>query len=244
MQLAGIRHRPESEDTAVLAAHQLQVRLQTARDDVAQVEILFADSYLWQEGTTALERRIMQPGLATQGNQYWQTTLTVPTNRVVYAFLITDTIGATVGYGEGGFFDDVATNWQTVGNYFHMPYMHVSDAELPPAWVKETVWYQIFPERFANGVRQNDPANVQPWGAGRVHRDSFYGGDLPGITAHLDDLAALGVNGLYLCPIFTSPSNHKYDTIDHFEIDPHFGTKADFQALVDGAHARDVRRRL
>lgn len=131
MQLAGIRHRPESEDTAVLAAHQLQVRLQTARDDVAQVEILFADSYLWQEGTTALERRIMQPGLATQGNQYWQTTLTVPTNRVVYAFLITDTIGATVGYGEGGFFDDVATNWQTVGNYFHMPYMHVSDAELP-----------------------------------------------------------------------------------------------------------------
>ncbi|KAE9508471.1 glycoside hydrolase family 13 protein [Lactiplantibacillus plantarum] len=241
MQLAGIRHRPESEDTAVLAAHQLQVRLQTARDDVAQVEILFADSYLWQEGTTALERRIMQPGLATQGNQYWQTTLTVPTNRVVYAFLITDTTGATVGYGEGGFFDDVATNWQTVGNYFHMPYMHVSDAELPPAWVKETVWYQIFPERFANGVRQNDPANVQPWGAGRVHRDSFYGGDLPGITAHLDDLAALGVNGLYLCPIFTSPSNHKYDTIDHFEIDPHFGTKADFQALVDGAHARGMR---
>ncbi|MCE2137675.1 alpha-glycosidase, partial [Streptococcus thermophilus] len=114
-------------------------------------------------------------------------------------------------------------------------------AELPPAWVKETVWYQIFPERFANGVRQNDPANVQPWGAGRVHRDSFYGGDLPGITAHLDDLAALGVNGLYLCPIFTSPSNHKYDTIDHFEIDPHFGTKADFQALVDGAHARGMR---
>lgn len=52
------------------------------------------------EGTTALERRIMQPGLATQGNQYWQTTLTVPTNRVVYAFLITDTTGATVGYGE------------------------------------------------------------------------------------------------------------------------------------------------
>ncbi|WQH18581.1 alpha amylase N-terminal ig-like domain-containing protein [Lactiplantibacillus plantarum] len=102
MQLAGIRHRPESEDIAVLAAHQLQVRLQTARDDVTQVEILFADSYLWQEGTTALERRIMQPGLATQGNQYWQTTLTVPTNRVVYAFLITDTTGATVGYGEGG----------------------------------------------------------------------------------------------------------------------------------------------
>ncbi|AYJ42727.1 glycoside hydrolase family 13 protein [Lactiplantibacillus pentosus] len=241
MQLAGISHRPESEDTAVLADHQLQVRIQTARDDIAQVELLFADSYLWQEGTTDLQRMALAPGLATQSNQYWQATLTVPTNRVVYAFLLTDTAGRTIGYGEGGFFADDPTNWQTVANYFHMPYLHVSDAELPPAWVKDTVWYQIFPERFANGDAHNDPADVQPWGAGTVKRDSFYGGDLAGITEHLDDLAALGVNGLYLCPIFASPSNHKYDTIDHFEIDPHFGTKADFQALVDGAHDRGMR---
>ncbi|BBM22576.1 maltogenic alpha-amylase [Lactiplantibacillus plantarum] len=100
MQLAGISHRPESEDTAVLADHQLQVRIQTARDDIAQVELLFADSYLWQEGTTDLQRVALAPGLATQSNQYWQATLTVPTNRVVYAFLLTDTAGRTIGYGR------------------------------------------------------------------------------------------------------------------------------------------------
>ncbi|WP_318765514.1 glycoside hydrolase family 13 protein [Lactiplantibacillus carotarum] len=82
---------------------------------------------------------------------------------------------------------------------------------------------------------------MKPWGQGPVKRDSFYGGDLAGIIDHLDDLADLGINGLYLCPIFTSPSNHKYDTIDHYEIDPHFGTKADFQALVEGAHARGIK---
>lgn len=240
MQLAGIKHRPESEDTAILADHQLLLRMQTALDDVRSVEVLYGDMYLWQDGTP-LNHAQMQVGLATQSNQYWTLPVTLPTNRMVYAFLITDCNGDTLGYGEGGFFDDDDTNWQTAGNYFHLPYLHLSDAELPPTWVKDTVWYQIFPERFANGDQTNDPANVRPWGQGPVRRDSFYGGDLQGVIDHLDDLAALGINGLYLCPIFTSPSNHKYDTIDHFAIDPNFGTKADFQALVDGAHARGMR---
>ncbi|ETY73482.1 alpha-amylase [Lactiplantibacillus fabifermentans T30PCM01] len=240
MQLAGILHRPESEDTAILADHQVLMRLKTARQDIEQVELYYADMYLWQEGAP-MQHATMHAGLATQGNQYWTLNVDIPTNRLIYAFKLTDLAGETLGYGDEGFFDDTAANWAVTGRYFHLPYLHVSDAELPPAWVKDTVWYQIFPERFANGDTTNDPANVQPWGQGPVKRDSFYGGDLKGIINHLDDLADLGINGLYLCPIFTSPSNHKYDTIDHFEIDPHFGTKKDFQALVDGAHARGMR---
>ena len=240
MQLAGILHRPESEDTAILADHQVLMRLKTARQDIEQVELYYADMYLWQEGAP-MQHAVMHAGLATQANQYWTLNVDVPTNRLIYAFKLTDLAGQTLGYGDEGFFDDTDANWAVAGRYFHLPYLHVSDAELPPAWVKDTVWYQIFPERFANGDTTNDPANVQPWGQGPVKRDSFYGGDLKGIIDHLDDLADLGINGLYLCPIFTSPSNHKYDTIDHFEIDPHFGTKKDFQALVDGAHARGMR---
>ncbi|CAM3295850.1 glycoside hydrolase family 13 protein [Lactiplantibacillus plajomi] len=240
MILAGIDHRPESEDVAVVADHQVIIRVKTALDDIDKVEIRYADMYLWQEGTP-MQTTTMRQDLATQSNQYWSLHVTVPTNRLIYGFRITDRAGKTVGYGDDGFFDDTTDNWTVAGHYFHLPYLHVSDAELPPAWVKQTVWYQIFPERFANGNPQNDPATVAPWGSGPVNRDSFYGGDLQGITAHLDDLQDLGVNGLYLCPIFTSPSNHKYDTVDHFEIDPHFGTKADFKALVDGAHARGMR---
>ena len=81
--------------------------------------------------------------------------------------------------------------------------MHGSEAELPPVGVKETVWYQIFPERFANGGWQSEPANVLPWGAGLVHLKSFYGGELAGIAEDVEVLAGLGVNGLYLWPIFT-----------------------------------------
>lgn len=240
MILAGILHRPESEDTAILADHQLELRLKTALDDVDEVEVAYADMYLWQEGAP-MHHAKMRRDLATQSQQYWTLPLTLPTNRLIYAFKVTDQAGQTVGYGDDGFFDDTPQAWRVAGHYFHLPYLHVSDAELPPAWIQDTVWYQIFPERFANGDQSNDPQNVTPWGQGPVRRDSFYGGDLRGIIDHLDDLQALGINGLYLCPIFTSPSNHKYDTVDHFEIDPHFGTKADFQALVDGAHARGIK---
>ncbi len=69
----------------------------------------------------------------------------------------------------------------------------------------------------------------------------FFGGDLAGITAHLDDLAARGITALYLNPIFAAPSNHRYDTSDYFTIDPDLGTQADFEALIAGAHARGIK---
>ncbi len=69
----------------------------------------------------------------------------------------------------------------------------------------------------------------------------FFGGDLAGITAHLDDLAGRGITALYLNPIFAAPSNHRYDTSDYFTIDPDLGTQADFDALIAGAHARGIK---
>ena len=124
---------------------------------------------------------------------------------------------------------------------FRMPYLHQIDRIKTPDWVKKTVWYQIFPERFANGDPQNDPQGTLPWGSEAPTRENFFGGDLRGITQKLDYLKDLGINGIYLCPIFTASSNHKYDTIDYFNIDPSFGTKEDFKELVDQAHARGMR---
>ncbi len=69
----------------------------------------------------------------------------------------------------------------------------------------------------------------------------FFGGDLAGITAHLDDLAARGITALYLNPIFAAPSNHRYDTADYFSVDPDLGTQADFESLIAGAHERGIK---
>ncbi len=109
-----------------------------------------------------------------------------------------------------------------------------------PAWVKDAVFYQIFPERFANGDKANDPRGVEPWG-GKPTGRNFFGGDLQGIIDHLDHIQDLGANALYLNPIFEATTNHKYNTTDYMRIDPHFGDDATFKRLLDSCHARGIR---
>jgi cyclomaltodextrinase len=108
-----------------------------------------------------------------------------------------------------------------------------------PSWMKDEVFYQIFPDRFDNGDPNNDPINVHPWSSppDSVH---FQGGDLRGIINHLDYLQDLGIQALYLNPIFLSTSNHRYNTVDYFKIDPRLGTMADFSDLVRQLHNRSM----
>ncbi len=109
-----------------------------------------------------------------------------------------------------------------------------------PYWVQDAIFYHIFPDRFANGDTTNDPPNVQKWGSPPNIWD-FQGGDLRGILQHLDYVLDLGVNALYLNPIFLASSNHRYNTSDYFQIDPRLGTLADFHALVDAVHTNNMR---
>ncbi|MGA2623267.1 MAG: glycoside hydrolase family 13 protein [Bacteroidota bacterium] len=108
-----------------------------------------------------------------------------------------------------------------------------------PDWVKDAVFYQIFPERFANGDTTNDPPDVQPWGE-KPTTTNYFGGDLKGIINYLDYLQRLGVNALYLNPIFESPSNHKYHTSDYMKIDHNFGDDKTFKKLLDECHVRGI----
>ena len=109
-----------------------------------------------------------------------------------------------------------------------------------PDWLHDAVFYQIFPERFANGDPSNDPRGVVPWDS-EPTPDNFFGGDLAGITGRLDHLTELGVNALYLTPIFKARTNHRYDAEDYFSIDPALGDEAAFTSLIDAAHERGIR---
>lgn len=109
-----------------------------------------------------------------------------------------------------------------------------------PRWLESAVFYQVFPERFCNGDPSNDPAYVEPWG-GVPTRENFFGGDLQGITQHLDHIQSLGANALYLTPVFTAGTNHRYDGEDYFAIDPVLGGDKAFDELVDAAHRRGMR---
>ena len=109
-----------------------------------------------------------------------------------------------------------------------------------PAWAQGAVIYQIFPDRFHNGDPSNDPQGVDSWGA-PAHPHRFQGGDLVGIREKLGYLAELGIDCLYLNPVFVSPSNHRYDVVDYHHVDPILGGDEALHDLVAEAHDRDLR---
>jgi len=111
-----------------------------------------------------------------------------------------------------------------------------------PNWVKDAVFYQIFPDRFARSTRTIHPPGLKfkPWGA-PPEEQGFQGGDLYGIVDKLDYLQDLGVNALYLNPIFSSAANHRYHTYDYYQVDPLLGGNRAFRELLDEAHRRDIR---
>lgn len=109
-----------------------------------------------------------------------------------------------------------------------------------PDWVKDAVFYQIFPDRFAQSGRVPKPSNLEPWDSPPTLH-GFKGGDLIGVLEHLDYLQDLGVNAIYFNPIFQSTANHRYHTCDYYQVDPILGGNEAFRQLLDAAHQRGIR---
>ena len=109
-----------------------------------------------------------------------------------------------------------------------------------PDWAKHAVFYQIFPDRFAQSPSVAKPPHLEPWDAPPTN-NGFKGGDLLGIAEHLDYLAGLGVNALYLNPIFQSTANHRYIATDYYQVDPILGGNGAFRRFLDQAHHRGMR---
>ena len=111
-----------------------------------------------------------------------------------------------------------------------------------PDWVKNAIFYQIFPDRFARSsrTRQRPGLRFKLWGS-PPQEQGYQGGDLCGIVDKLDYLQALGINALYLNPIFSSAANHRYHTFDYFAVDPLLGGNSALRELLDEAHAREMR---
>ena len=173
---------------------------------------------------------------------WWTTTIQPEYKRLKYYFeLITE--NEKYYYFEDGFLSEEQFHLEGRSKqHFVFPWMNPSDIPVTPDWVNDTVWYQIFPERFCNGNPSNDPEGTLPWrNQGAVTNGEFFGGDLEGIIQKLPYLQELGINGIYLTPINESPSSHKYDTTDYTRIDPHFGDEETFMRLVNEAHARGIR---
>ncbi len=242
METAAFYHRPESEYCYIYAPGHVHVRLRTKKGDVAKVGFIKGDPFILHLKKWYEEELQMEKIASTDLHDYWMIDTDEYVKRMAYAFHIYGEDGSDVIYNDRGVYPYIKESLENSGLYFRLPYFHESDRFKAPEWVKETVWYQIFPERFSNGDKKNDPENVLEWDSRDVlTRTDFYGGDIQGIMDKLDYLQDLGINGLYLTPIFRAPSNHKYDTTDYYEVDPDFGDKALFRSFVEEAHKRGMR---
>lgn len=168
---------------------------------------------------------------------YWEVVVRPDARRFPYAFALRTDDHRPVYFTEHGIEHSIEVMDRWVIDL---------DAAAPhdtPGWAQGAVIYQIFPERFANGEPANDPPGVVPWGTAPRWLE-FQGGDLQGITQHADYLHDLGVDLVYLTPIFTSPSTHKYDCMDFMHVDPAFGGDDALHELVDALHGRGMRLML
>jgi cyclomaltodextrinase / maltogenic alpha-amylase / neopullulanase len=109
-----------------------------------------------------------------------------------------------------------------------------------PDWVKDAVFYHIFPDRFAKSSKLLKPSNLESWGS-KPTRRGFKGGDLLGVLEKLDYLQDLGINAIFLNPVFKSAANHRYHTYDYFSVDPLLGGNESLRSLLDEAHGRGIR---
>ena len=109
-----------------------------------------------------------------------------------------------------------------------------------PDWVKDAVFYQIFPDRFAKSALVPKPHNLEPWDSPPTSH-GFKGGDLVGVAERLDYLQDLGVNAIYFTPVFQSTANHRYHTYDYYHVDPLLGGDAALRTLLEAAHQRGMR---
>ena len=109
-----------------------------------------------------------------------------------------------------------------------------------PNWVKDAVFYQIFPDRYSRSKRSVKPKNLLPWDA-EPHPQKYHGGDLYGVVDRLDHIQTLGANAIYLTPIFQSACNHRYHTSDYFRVDPLLGGDKALRELISELHRRDMK---
>lgn len=256
MNIQAFYHQPKSNYNFALDENTIVIRFRAGKGDVKNIRLIYGDKYAVGGDPNAAggvdenwisEHHCADMDLERSDEFYDYYIYKVKADsinfRLSYVFIIE-------GYSEEGEKTLYYTEWgpqhdldpkELHLHYFNFPYLNEVDIHKIPEWVKDAVFYQIFPERFHNGNRSNDPENIECWNTGIPARENFFGGDLEGIIEKVDHLSELGVNAIYMTPVFKSTTNHKYDTTDYFEIDPHFGDKETLKKLVDICHEKKIK---
>lgn len=237
MNTLAILHILDSQYSHCIGNDTVEIRLRVAQQDQFDaVNIIYGNKYTFQTTRQSVAmKRCFQDGQFA----YYIVQLSLQDVRLVYIFNIVQD-GINYYYSEDGL--DTTYNYAIAYlNAFQVPFINAIDVHHVVPWMKTAVFYEIFVDRFDIGDKHKDTSYINlEWGQ-RPTPKSFAGGDIKGIISRLDYIADLGVNALYLTPLFNSISNHKYDISDYYNVDRQFGTNKDLLELVDKCHQRGIK---
>ena len=236
MNRSAILHIPLSQYAFAEDEHTLRIRLRAQKDDIRKCTLYYGDR-VDPSKQIHVKKLEMKRIAADDLFDYFEAKIEDAYTRVCYYFLLDDGTDREYYYERN--FGKKITDNRT--EYFQFPYIRREDIMSMPDWAENIVMYHIFPDSFATGKGVLSKQSKR-----RLFREesvvtSCLGGTLVGIKENIEYIVGLGINCIYLNPIFTANSYHKYDTIDYYSVDPCFGSMDEFKELVQVCHRNGIR---
>lgn len=230
-------HKTESNYCYPTSENEITIRLRTSnKDNISKIYLVYGCKY---DFYCVQHQKEMELRYVDKLFNYYEVHLKLKDVRLTYIFKILSE-NKTYYFSEDG----LTTTYDFKFNFyncFQYAYIHSSDIHKEVDFMKNSIFYEIFVDRFAIGNKEKDTSYINMQWDELPKSKSFAGGDLQGIIDNLDYLQSLGINGIYLTPIFKSISNHKYDIEDYYKIDEQFGDEETLLKLVKIAHDKGIK---
>lgn len=235
MEYSAINHQADKRYCYALKKGKFLFRISTKKNDIDRIVLHFQDKYIPLHMFDSRQAIEMKKTASDRFHDYFEAVAEFDVICLRYYFELIDMQGEVAYFGNCEFYEKEITE---IDLMFDCPQNLREEERFEiPQWAENKVVYQIFPARFAS----SKPVPEDTWYKSPIGHWEDIKGDLRGIIEHLDHIQELGVDVIYLTPIFCADSVHKYDTIDYYRIDPSFGTEEDLTELVKKAHAMGMR---
>ena len=222
-----INSRYRCSDVYITPDRRVGIRIRTGCE-VNEVYLVYHDPYAYQDGRWVCQRTPMTCTGGLRGRKLFACEISCPTRRIKYFFILKDG-KEELQYSEMGITRGYDVMYLPC---FFVPYIYDEEILNVPSWIKKTIWYQIMPIRFYAGDDFQNGEGAETDGENR--------GTLKGIIQKLPYLQKLGINGIYLNPVFQAASYHKYDVTNYEKIDGHLGSREDFICMCREIHKRKM----
>lgn len=236
MEKSSLIHYSDSIYSFPISENEIELRFLTKKnDDIKKVELIYNDKFLFHEKVYS---KVILKTYSDNLYDYYVIRLKLNDLRFAYIFKITLLNNKVYYFSESGVneYYDIRKGYY---DFFQVPFINKADLIKANNKFKDRVFYQIFVDRFYSSKTYTNNRINMKWGD-KVYSDSIAGGNLRGIIEKIGYLKDLGINGIYLTPIFESKSNHKYDILDYYKVAEDFGNEEDLDTLVKSLHKENI----